>query len=558
MKNSFTFILFLLPAFFYAQNNPSPAQMRLMAKRAAQLDGYRQLAEQVKGMRISSSTTVRDFVTESDQISTALDTVLKGARVVATRYSNDGVCEVDVEMDMNQLVAELTSMSNNYPTSSGRRYDFNQMHSYYNAPVVRATGTGTANGPVPFNNNNAELESLRTQYYQLLAENEQLANQLSALQTDYQQLQGNMARLASMESERQSLSNQLAQAQNAYNKLAQDYRNLEARLGDLNRLQNESNQLRNEANQLRNQLKQAQNDLARERQMTAGQLAQLQEQNALLQQDNGALSSRNKQLQAELEMTRSQGQKAIQDAQSMRNQIASLQKELDAARYQTQQSAQEANQLRNQLAQLQNSLQGMNQLRQENNTLRNQLASAQRDSAEWKARLDQSNQLMAQLQQENQALRQENEDLKYQIEELQSQLRTQPINSDAWNTVSPQAKLMAQRAAQLDAYRNMAETIKGIKIDSQTTVQDFVAESDVINAALDTFIKGIRVTGTQYLPDLTVEVTVEVTLEQVVEELKKIRKRYYQGGRWHEETFNQIRQYERKKIVQAKGSGTVR
>ncbi|MEK7484415.1 MAG: LPP20 family lipoprotein, partial [Planctomycetota bacterium] len=177
MKNPLTFILFLLSTFFYAQNNPNPAQLKLMAKRAAQLDGYRQLAEQVKGLRISSTSTVRDFVTESDQINTALEAVLKGAHVVGSRYLNDGVCEVDVELDMNQLVAELTSMSNNYPMSSGRRYDFNQMQSYYNGPTIRATGSGTANGPIVSNNNNAELESLRNQYYQLLADNEQLTNQ---------------------------------------------------------------------------------------------------------------------------------------------------------------------------------------------------------------------------------------------------------------------------------------------------------------------------------------------------------------------------------------------
>ncbi|MEK7486360.1 MAG: LPP20 family lipoprotein, partial [Planctomycetota bacterium] len=368
---------------------------------------------------------------------------------------------------------------------------------------------------------------------------------------EYQQAQGNMARLTSMESERQSLVTQLAKVQAAYNKLVQDYQALEARLGDVSRLQNETNQLRS-------LLKQAQDALARERQLNAGQLAQLQDQNTLLQQDNGALAARNKQLQNELEMTRSQGQKAIQDAQSMRNQIASLQKDLEGARYQSQQAAQEAATLRNQLAQMQGSLQGMNQLRQENAGLRQQLTSAQQEMEEWKARMAQSDQMLAQVQQENQQLRQDNEALMAQIEEMKSQIRTPPVNADIWNTIPPQSKLMAQRAAQLDAYRNMAEMIKGLRIDSQTTVQDFVAESDTINAALDTFIKGIRIVNTSYLPDLTVEVTAEVTLEQLIEELKKITKRYYKGGRWHEDTFNTIRQFTRTKVVQVKGSGTVR
>lgn len=77
----------------------SDAQKRLMAKRAAQTDAYRQLAEVVYGVRVDSETLVRDFVTESDTIKTQVSGLIKGARIVgAERYLSDGSVEVDVEM----------------------------------------------------------------------------------------------------------------------------------------------------------------------------------------------------------------------------------------------------------------------------------------------------------------------------------------------------------------------------------------------------------------------------------------------------------------------------
>ncbi len=42
------------------------AQARLMAERAAKVDGYRNLLEQAYGLQVTGSTTVRDFVTQSD------------------------------------------------------------------------------------------------------------------------------------------------------------------------------------------------------------------------------------------------------------------------------------------------------------------------------------------------------------------------------------------------------------------------------------------------------------------------------------------------------------
>ena len=79
----------------------------------------------------------------------------------------------------------------------------------------------------------------------------------------------------------------------------------------------------------------------------------------------------------------------------------------------------------------------------------------------------------------------------------------------------PQARPMALRAAQVDAYRNMLETVQGVQIDSKTTVKDFVVESDVINTAISGMVKGAAIVKKEYLSDGTVEVTVRMPLSGV-------------------------------------------
>jgi len=74
-------------------------QARLMAERAAKADAYRQLLEQLKGVAISSTTTVEDFMTKSDRIRSRVMGVVRGARVTDSRFHEDGTVEVDMVLD---------------------------------------------------------------------------------------------------------------------------------------------------------------------------------------------------------------------------------------------------------------------------------------------------------------------------------------------------------------------------------------------------------------------------------------------------------------------------
>ena len=76
----------------------------------------------------------------------------------------------------------------------------------------------------------------------------------------------------------------------------------------------------------------------------------------------------------------------------------------------------------------------------------------------------------------------------------------------------PNARPMALRAAKIDAYRNLLEVTKGVRVDSTTIVRDFTVESDIINAQVEGLVKGAMVANQEYMSDGTVEVTLRMPL----------------------------------------------
>jgi hypothetical protein len=75
-------------------------QARPLALRAAELVAKRNLLEITKGVRIDSTTLVKDFVVESDIINSQVEGIVKGATVVKQDYMSDGSVEVTVRMPL--------------------------------------------------------------------------------------------------------------------------------------------------------------------------------------------------------------------------------------------------------------------------------------------------------------------------------------------------------------------------------------------------------------------------------------------------------------------------
>ncbi len=75
-----------------------------------------------------------------------------------------------------------------------------------------------------------------------------------------------------------------------------------------------------------------------------------------------------------------------------------------------------------------------------------------------------------------------------------------------------QARAMAERAAFLVATRNLLETVKGIRVDSATLVENMIVSSDVIKTEVSGFVQGAQIIKKQVNPDGSVQVTIAMKL----------------------------------------------
>lgn len=62
-----------------------------------------------------------------------------------------------------------------------------------------------------------------------------------------------------------------------------------------------------------------------------------------------------------------------------------------------------------------------------------------------------------------------------------------PVNA------GPRGNVLARRAAVVDAQRNLLETINGVQIDSETTVEDLTVTSDIVKQSVHGLVKGARI-----------------------------------------------------------------
>jgi hypothetical protein len=114
-----------------------------MAKRAAQADAYRNIGEALYGVRISSQTTVADFMTVSDKIVTSFQGVVRGVEFVGENYRPDGIIEVTAQVDVEKLIFMLSSIAQQQGTSGQFGPDaFKGISLYYPYNIIQVTGVG--------------------------------------------------------------------------------------------------------------------------------------------------------------------------------------------------------------------------------------------------------------------------------------------------------------------------------------------------------------------------------------------------------------------------------
>ena len=101
------------------QNHRNPAQQRLMAIRAAKLDAYRSLTEQVYGQQLDASTTVADMMVQSDTFRAKVEGVIYGAVLVSITPAGDDTYETTLSLD-KAVVQDLRALYLGQIVAKGR------------------------------------------------------------------------------------------------------------------------------------------------------------------------------------------------------------------------------------------------------------------------------------------------------------------------------------------------------------------------------------------------------------------------------------------------------
>jgi hypothetical protein len=78
-----------------------------------------------------------------------------------------------------------------------------------------------------------------------------------------------------------------------------------------------------------------------------------------------------------------------------------------------------------------------------------------------------------------------------------------------------QARLMAERAAKMDAFRNILEVAKGVRVQGESTADELAFQNPSVRSKVQGRIRAFKIVNTRYFSDASVQITVEVPLAAV-------------------------------------------
>lgn len=90
-------------------------QARLLAKRAAMAVAYRNLLEAFTAIRVDSTTTVKNYVTTSDEIQVKVQGMVEEAKIIHERQLEKGGYEITLQMKLTGRVSETFAPKNAPP-----------------------------------------------------------------------------------------------------------------------------------------------------------------------------------------------------------------------------------------------------------------------------------------------------------------------------------------------------------------------------------------------------------------------------------------------------------
>ena len=112
---------------------PNVAAVRLNAERAAKLSAYRNVLETLQGIRVSAKVTGKQALSQG-QVRTQVEGIIRGCKIVDTRYYSDGGVDVVLRCPLNGgLATSLAPVKDHTPVAV-------KGPSTYSGLVIDATG----------------------------------------------------------------------------------------------------------------------------------------------------------------------------------------------------------------------------------------------------------------------------------------------------------------------------------------------------------------------------------------------------------------------------------
>ncbi len=103
------------------QKSEHETQRMLMAINASKLAAYAELAEQVYGQQITGSMTVADLLLENQQLSSSVQGLIRGARVVKS-YPVGDIYTTELKLDFEDVYQLYVANSNHKEIKSVKYY----------------------------------------------------------------------------------------------------------------------------------------------------------------------------------------------------------------------------------------------------------------------------------------------------------------------------------------------------------------------------------------------------------------------------------------------------
>jgi len=125
---------------------------KIQAKRAAEMDCYRRLAERVSGIHLTSDTTVGNFMLANDQILSRVAACLGGVKFTDIVYDQQNACKVTGRLILRDVIETIERSSKQFVKNcSVKQEDWEKVKVETRDTVLTETGDGVprAAGAVP-------------------------------------------------------------------------------------------------------------------------------------------------------------------------------------------------------------------------------------------------------------------------------------------------------------------------------------------------------------------------------------------------------------------------